>query len=138
MTNPFEDSDGRYLALRNDEISIRCGQPSLRYQPGGPSPTPKTPARPAWTTSTTTGPTCDPKASSTPWTASGRKTGQPLRLDHPRIQIRTRQRRQLNLEDHGGKTPSGVLQRILALTTAIWHNDRTGQPIKRSLLAYDH
>jgi hypothetical protein len=49
---------------------------------------------------------------------------------------------QLNLEDHGGKTPNGVLvrvlQRILALTTAIWHNDHTGQPIKRSLLAYDH
>jgi hypothetical protein len=31
-----------------------------------------------------------------------------------------------------------VLQRILALTTAIWHNDHTGQPIKRSLVAYDH
>jgi DDE family transposase len=49
---------------------------------------------------------------------------------------------QLNLEDHGGKTPTGVLvrvlQHILALTTAIWHNDHTGQPIKRSLLAYDH
>ena len=49
---------------------------------------------------------------------------------------------QLDLEDHGGKTPTGVLvrvlQRILALTTAIWHNDHTGQPIKRSLLAYDH
>ena len=49
---------------------------------------------------------------------------------------------QLNLEGHGGKTPNGVLvrvlQRILALTTAIWHNDHTGQPIKRSLLAYDH
>jgi hypothetical protein len=49
---------------------------------------------------------------------------------------------QLNLEHHGGKTPNGVLvrvlQRILALTTAIWHNDHTGQPIKRSLLAYDH
>jgi len=49
---------------------------------------------------------------------------------------------QLNLEHHGGKTPTGVLvrvlQRILALTTAIWHNDHTGQPIKRSLLAYDH
>ena len=48
---------------------------------------------------------------------------------------------QLDLEDHGGKTPTGVLvrvlQRILALT-AIWHNDHTGQPIKRSLLAYDH
>jgi Transposase DDE domain len=49
---------------------------------------------------------------------------------------------QLNLEQHGGHTPAGVwirvLQRILALTAAIWHNDHTGQPIKRSLLAYDH
>jgi len=27
---------------------------------------------------------------------------------------------------------------MLALTTAIWHNDHTGQPIRRSLLAYDH
>jgi hypothetical protein len=31
-----------------------------------------------------------------------------------------------------------VLQRILALTAAIWHNDHTGQPIMRSLTAYDH
>jgi len=31
-----------------------------------------------------------------------------------------------------------VLQRILALTAAIWHNDHTGQPTPRSLLAYDH
>lgn len=31
-----------------------------------------------------------------------------------------------------------VLQRILALTATIWHNDRTGQPVKRSLLAHDH
>jgi DDE family transposase len=49
---------------------------------------------------------------------------------------------QLDLERHGGHTPAGVmarvLQRILALTTAIWHNDRTGQPVKRSLVAYDH
>jgi Transposase DDE domain len=49
---------------------------------------------------------------------------------------------QLDLERHGGHTPAGVavriLQRILALTTAIWHNDRAGQPVKRSLLAYDH
>jgi hypothetical protein len=48
---------------------------------------------------------------------------------------------QLDLERHGGRTPAGVLvrvlQRILALTAAIWHNDRTGQPVKRSLLAYD-
>jgi hypothetical protein len=31
-----------------------------------------------------------------------------------------------------------VLQRILALTAAIWHNDHTGQPTASSLLAYDH
>ena len=49
---------------------------------------------------------------------------------------------QLGLEQHGGRTTAGVfvrvVQRLLALTTAIWHNDRTGQRIKRSLLAYDH
>ena len=49
---------------------------------------------------------------------------------------------QLDLEQHGGHTPEGVivrvLQRILALTAAIWHNDRVGQPVKRSLLVYDH
>ena len=31
-----------------------------------------------------------------------------------------------------------VLARILALTAAIWHNDKTGQPVMRSLTAYDH
>ncbi|MGH3686656.1 MAG: IS982 family transposase, partial [Pseudonocardiaceae bacterium] len=31
-----------------------------------------------------------------------------------------------------------VVQRVPALTAAIWHNNRTDQPIKRSLLAYDH
>ncbi|MCA0292434.1 MAG: IS982 family transposase, partial [Actinobacteria bacterium] len=30
------------------------------------------------------------------------------------------------------------LQRLLALTTAIWHNDHTSQPVLRSLTAYDH
>ncbi|MEV0041164.1 IS982 family transposase, partial [Streptomyces sp. NPDC050804] len=49
---------------------------------------------------------------------------------------------QLDLERHGARTPAGVLarvgQRILALTTAIWHNRTTGQPITRSLIAYDH
>ena len=49
---------------------------------------------------------------------------------------------QLDLERHGGHTPAGVvvrvLQRILALTAALWHNNHTGQPIARSLLAYDH
>ena len=49
---------------------------------------------------------------------------------------------QLDLERHGGHTSLGVavrvLQRVLALTAAIWHNEHTGAPIKRSLLAYDH
>jgi hypothetical protein len=49
---------------------------------------------------------------------------------------------QLDLERHGGRTIDGVtirvLQRILALTAAIWHNDATSQPVKRSLIAYDH
>ena len=49
---------------------------------------------------------------------------------------------QLDLERHGGRTPEGiiarVLARILALTAAIWHNDKTSQPVKRSLTAYDH
>ena len=49
---------------------------------------------------------------------------------------------QLDLERHGGHTQAGVivrvLQRILALTAAIWHNDTTGQPVLRSPVAYDH
>jgi hypothetical protein len=49
---------------------------------------------------------------------------------------------QLDLEGHGGRTEDGILARILyrvlALTAAIWHNDKTGQDIKRSLIAYDH
>ena len=49
---------------------------------------------------------------------------------------------QLDLERHHGRTPGGVmvrvLQRILALTAAIWHNDHTGQPVMRALTAYDH
>jgi hypothetical protein len=31
-----------------------------------------------------------------------------------------------------------ILQRILALTAATWHNDHTGHPVKQSLLACDH
>lgn len=48
----------------------------------------------------------------------------------------------LSLERHGGHSPQGVLvrvlQRLLALTAAIWHNHHTGQPVARSLTAYDH
>ena len=44
---------------------------------------------------------------------------------------------QLDLEHHQGRTIAGVCtrigQRILALTAAIWHNDRIGHTIRRSL-----
>ncbi len=49
---------------------------------------------------------------------------------------------QLSLENHGGHTAQGVtvrvLQRLLALTAAIWHNHHSRQPVLRSLVAYDH
>ena len=49
---------------------------------------------------------------------------------------------QLDLERHGGRTKPGVcarvLQRILALTAAIWHNETANRPgPARSLTAYD-
>jgi hypothetical protein len=49
---------------------------------------------------------------------------------------------QLGLERHGGRVPAGlwarILQRLLALNTAIWFNWQIGAPVKRSLIAYDH
>jgi len=49
---------------------------------------------------------------------------------------------QLGLERHGGRVPAGlwarVVQRLLALNAAIWHNWAIGAPVKRSLIAYDH
>jgi hypothetical protein len=49
---------------------------------------------------------------------------------------------QPGLERHGGRTTAGVYtrtaQRLLALAATIWHNWATAQPIKRSLIAYDH
>jgi hypothetical protein len=49
---------------------------------------------------------------------------------------------QLNIEHHGGRTAQGVtvrvLQRLLALTAAVWHNHHRRQPVLRSLTAYDH
>jgi hypothetical protein len=49
---------------------------------------------------------------------------------------------QLDLELHGGRSVAGVgarvAQRLLAMTAAIWHNRATGQPLTRSLIAYDH
>jgi hypothetical protein len=50
--------------------------------------------------------------------------------------------RQLDLEDHGGRTPAGVVtriaQRLLGLAAGIWHNWTTEATAKRSLTAYDH
>ena len=49
---------------------------------------------------------------------------------------------QLNLEQHGGRSITGVCaritQRLLAMTAAIWHNDHLGHPVRRSLTPYDH
>jgi len=52
--------------------------------------------------------------------------------------------RRLDLEPHGGRTTTttGVrarlAQRVLAMTTAIWHNDQLGLTIRRSLIAHTH
>jgi hypothetical protein len=49
---------------------------------------------------------------------------------------------QLDLEDHGARTPAGVFtrvaQRLLAMATGIWHNWTTGVTSKRSLIRFDH
>jgi hypothetical protein len=49
---------------------------------------------------------------------------------------------QLGLERHGGRVPAGlwarIVQRLLALNAAIWHNWTIGAPVQRSLIAYDH
>jgi hypothetical protein len=50
--------------------------------------------------------------------------------------------RALGAPEHGGRSVEGVsariAQRLLAMTAAIWHNRATGQPLTRSLIAYDH
>jgi len=49
---------------------------------------------------------------------------------------------QLDLERHGGRTTQGlyarITQRLLAMAACIWHNWATGQPVKRSLTAFDN
>jgi hypothetical protein len=49
---------------------------------------------------------------------------------------------QFDLEAPAGRTFEGVAiwvaQRILAMAAAIWHNNKTGAPVNRSLIAYDH
>ncbi|MFF4324459.1 hypothetical protein [Streptomyces sp. NPDC001568] len=49
---------------------------------------------------------------------------------------------QLDLEEHGGRTVEGVAIRvaqwILVMAAGIWHNNKIGAPVTRSLVAYDH
>ena len=76
-------------------------------------------------------------------TRKGEKPGAGQRFYKPLRQIiesiNNTFKAQLDLERHGGRTVAGVaarvLQRVLALTAAIWHNDHTGQPTLRSLTA---
>ena len=111
--HPESDVDGRQELLRQ----------AIRSQH---SPTPHQAAAPC------------PQGRETPCRANG--FFKPLRqvIESVNNTLKT----QLDLERHGGRTIAGVaarvLQRILALTAAIWHNDRTDQPILRSLTAYDH
>jgi Transposase DDE domain len=88
--------------------------------------------------------------------AHGVELVRPARTDEPRRRGKPQLRRlrqiiesvnntlkaQLSLEDHGGRSTQGVavriLQRLLALTAAIWHNHHSQQPVLRSLTAYDH
>lgn len=49
---------------------------------------------------------------------------------------------QLDLEHHTARKLEGlatrILQRLLALTAVIWHNEQTNQPVLRHLTPYDH
>ncbi|MFI6604315.1 transposase [Nonomuraea sp. NPDC050536] len=79
-----------------------------------------------------------------------RKTrkGEPQTPEHPcsnhyaRPSSRSTRPSRANSTCHGARTATGVIARvivpILALTAVIWHNDHTNQPVKRSLIAYDH
>jgi hypothetical protein len=66
-------------------------------------------------------------------------TAPEVQADHPR-QTLIGDKNYYVRELQGGKSPAGVavrvLSRTLALTAAIWHNDKTGQPVKRSPTAY--
>jgi hypothetical protein len=50
--------------------------------------------------------------------------------------------RPANSPQVAARVPAGlwtrVVQRLLALNAAIWHNWRIGAPVKRSLISYDH
>ena len=74
------------------------------------------------------------------WLGRPPRSGRPPRLSD--AELLTLAVAQVLLELHGGRTIEGVnvrvAQRLLAITAAIWHNRATGQPVTRSLIAYDH
>ena len=58
------------------------------------------------------------------------------------LQCATDFKGQLDLERHGGRTAEGlyarITQRLLAMAVCIWHNWAAGEPVRRSLIDYDH
>src|SRR4029450_4586364 len=116
-----------------------------------PGPPVRTPAPPLSQLAAPTdrGHHLEPEASARPGTARWTCPRRPVRPGRPPTWLRQRieasswtLKRQPGLEQHGGRVPAGlwvrIVQRLLALNTAIWHNWTIGAPVKRSLIAYDH
>jgi hypothetical protein len=78
-------------------------------------------------------------------TCDGTVTGFGLagpKLSGEREQARQTLRDQPGPERQGGRVSAGLRARIVprlhALNAAIWHNQMTAVPVKRTLIAYDH
>ena len=112
------------LARRGQTIVADKGYTSREFEPASPNTASNSSARPA--------------------ANEPRRPGAPqLRKLRQIIEsVNNTLKAQLSLEQHGGHSPQGVtvriLQRLLALTAAIWHNHHSRQPVLRSLTAYDH
>jgi hypothetical protein len=68
-TNPFDDDNGTFFVLLNDEDQHSCGRRSSTSPPAGGWSSVRAPARTAWPTSRRTGPTCAREACGKPWLA---------------------------------------------------------------------
>ncbi len=66
-TNPFENPDGVYSVLVNEEGQHSLWPDFVDVPAAGPSSTARRPARSAWTTSRPTGRTCGPRAWRSAW-----------------------------------------------------------------------
>jgi hypothetical protein len=107
-----------------DDVGVTTPPPSNAADPGPPRNAPTWPAGPA--------------------TAIAPHTGEHLLKPVRQLiaSVNDTLKGQLDLEPHGGRSIEGVgariAQRLLAMTATIWHNRATGQPLTRSLIAYDH